>query len=607
MCGIACVFGAENAGFEQNAIHLLHHRGPNDNGIYKSGNIAFIHTRLSILELSYAGHQPMFSSCGRHVISYNGEIYNHKDLRRKYLPDFKFKGDSDTETVVELFRLLQEKMLPELVGMWSMFIWDTVDKRLFISRDRFGQKPLYYRKKDVTWLFSSEIKPLLVDDERREYEPAAVIDFLALGNYGHLGDKTFYKNIKQFPPGAYAWHTQDSESLNINKYWVLPNIKPGDKKPFDESLKKELHDKVVEAVLSQTLSDVPIGITLSGGIDSSIIAGVIATYYDKNVSVFTAQSVGSKYDESRYVDAFIEKYPHVDVHKHDLKKLSIKDDIYKYLNIQEEPFGDPSIIGHGLLMNIAAENGIKVVLGGQGADELFFGYTNMLHAILLKQIRRMDMSGFISNIKNADLDKPFILRTFLLSLLPGIEKKLRARSRVKRRYFLSDNLAGKKNDTFFEIPNYSDFYDVWLESIYGIHLPHLVHYDDRNAMAYSIEGRMPFLDHRIAECVATIQPSYFLKDGLRKYPLREACGEYLPQIIKERKDKIGFYTPLIDAMYKDTAWVSKNINEFSWIETDVKSNLLNQLSLHKLSINEALLLWRFVITNCWKQQFNIKD
>jgi asparagine synthase (glutamine-hydrolysing) len=606
MCGVACVLGEYNNGMGDRTLDLLKHRGPNDNGVYKGNNIALLHTRLSILDISAAGHQPMVSSCGRYIICFNGEIYNHLELRKKYLGQHNFRGDSDTETILELFRQLQEKMLAELVGMWALFIWDTVEERLFISRDRYGQKPLYYKHEDEQWFFASEIKPLLAGQTKpNAYHATALTEFLALGNYGHLGDATFFRDVRQFPRASYSWLKFGEREMQTHKYWELPFVAERDKRPFDERFKKELHDVVVEAVLSQTISDVPIGITLSGGIDSSIIAGILATHYDKNINIFTAQAVGTPQDESKYVDAVIAKYPEVTLHKKDLKHLSIREDIYKYVAIQEEPFGDPSIIAHGSLMQMAAEDNIKVILGGQGADELFFGYTNMVGAILLKQFRSAHFSDFLDNVNKVNAGKTFLLRTLLLSTFPGIERKLRKESRSKRRDIIIDEIVNAADDSLLQLPRYDDIYGVWNESIYGIHLPHLVHYDDRNAMSYSIEGRMPFLDHRIAELIASIQPQYLYRNGLRKYPLREACSSYIPDLVLRRTDKIGFYTPLITAIYNDAAWIADQLKDFIWIKNHVKATLLQKMHSKTLVVADALLIWRFLVSKCWADVYNI--
>ncbi len=612
MCGIACYLGGNKEARQQFgacARSLLHHRGPDDSGIYSDDHVTLVHNRLSILELSELGHQPMYSSCGRYVIIYNGEIYNHLDLRKRFLPNYPFKGHSDTETIIELFRLKQEQMLKEMVGMWSLIIWDKEERKLLISRSRLGQKPLYIRKRDGAWLLSSEIRPLLRDNEKSEYDPTAVVEYLALGNYGHLGTHTFFRDIQLFPEGCYAWLTTSGAQPDIKQFWTLPDIRPKDKVPFDKKVENELHDIVVEAILSVTLSDVPIGLTLSGGVDSSIIAGILASYYDKDIHIFTAQSPHSKFDETRYVDAVINKYPRSNfiVHRKNLDEVSIKDTLEQYIKIQEEPFGDPSIIAHGFLMNMAADTGIKVILNGQGADELFYGYNNMAQAILSYQFRSLQLGKFQKNLSAMKLGKGYTLRTFLKTVFPSLEYNLRKRSRINRREIIRSGLLDNVNNDLIALYKYNNIYDVWRESLYGVHLPHLVHYDDRNAMAKSIEGRMPFLDHRIVEFVATIRPDDFLKKGMRKYILRESCKQYLPDIIYNRKDKIGFYTPLINMLDNDAQWISEKLKNNVSLTESYTAGLLQKLSQKKLNVNEALQIWRSISVNIWKKEFNIEN
>ena len=397
--------------------------------------------------------------------------------------------------------------------------------------------------------------------------------------------------------------------LDAKKYWELPDINGKDKVPFNDATKKELHDRIVEGVLSQTLADVPIGITLSGGIDSSIIAGILSTYYDKETHIFTAQSPNTKYDETKYVDAVINKFGKSNfiVHNKNLHELSIKSDLAKYIKIQEEPFGDPSIMGHGFLMSMAAEANIKVILNGQGADELFFGYNNMAQAILLQQFKSGQFAKFSENLKAMKLGKKYMLRTLLKSAAPGIETKLRTRSRIQRRNIISPALLKNVDDHLISLYKYNNLNDVWRESIYGVHLPHLVHYDDRNGMAYSIEGRMPFLDHRIAEYVATIRPEDFLKHGMRKYILRESCKQYLPELVYNRTDKIGFYTPLIDALTKDEQWVRQQIQGRQILTGDAQQSLFNKLSSKILTVPEATQLWRSLSANVWMNEFNVSE
>jgi len=325
--------------------------------------------------------------------------------------------------------------------------------------------------------------------------------------------------------------------------------------------------------------------------------------------LFTAQSLNSMYDETKYVDAVIKKYDKNNfvIHSKDLKDLSIQDSLEKYITIQEEPFGDPSIIAHGSLMEMSANAGIKVILNGQGADELFFGYNNMAQAILSRQFRSAEFNHFRQNIAGLNLGSNYLFRTLLKSIFPQAEFNLRTRSRLKRRNIIRSEFSENVDNTLISLFKYNNIHDVWRESIYGVHIPHLVHYDDRNAMAYSIEGRMPFLDHRIAEFVARVKPEEFLKNGMRKYILREACKQYLPEIVYERKDKIGFYTPLINILGNDEKWVTDQLNHNHLFTDEHINKLLKKLKTKSLETNDALQIWRSISLNVWMKKYNIES
>ena len=609
MCGIACFWGSDREqglAFAGRALNCLKHRGPDDQGTYVDDHVALAHLRLSILDLSELGHQPMLSSCRRYRIVFNGEIYNHRELRQAYLPGHAFKSHSDTETILELFSILKEKMLEKMVGMWALVIYDAVEKRIFMSRDRFGQKPLYVRSQPgIGLMLSSEMKPLLDEAKKTELNATAVVEYLALGNYGHLGSETFFGNIQHFPQAHYAWVADGATQFTPLPYWQLPRIGGRDRRPFDDTIKKQLREVVIEAVSSQTLSDVPIGITLSGGIDSSIIAGILTRHYDKELHVFTAQTPGNAYDETRYVDAVLAHCGEhrMVVHRKNLSVLSLQDDLERYIRIQEEPFGDPSIMAHGALMQMAADAGIKVILNGQGADEVFFGYNNMARALMSYQLQRLKLGSFRRNKKAMKMERSFVLRSLMQGYLPGIEYDVRLRSRKGRRGIVAPELLKKVNETSIFTLDYSDLNNVWQESILGVHLPHLVHYDDRNAMACSIEGRSPFLDHRIAEVVARIDPACYLEHGYRKYILREALRDYLPDLVYQRTDKIGFYTPLLDAVNKDGAWIGSKLAGNRLLREDFGNRLLAHLKDGSINAGEALELFRVLCVALWMQEY----
>src|ERR1035437_1526218 len=204
------------------------------------------------------------------------------------------------------------------------------------------------------------------------------------------------------------------------------------------------------------------------------------------------------------------------------------------------------------------------------------------------------------------LGKKYLLRALLDSFLPSLEYNLRTKSRIKRRNIIQPQLLEHVDNHLMSLRKYDNTYNVWMESIYGVHIPHLVHYDDRNAMADSIEGRMPFLDHRISEYIAKIRTSDFLKKGLRKYILRESCKQYIPDMIYNRKDKIGFYTPLIHSLIKDENWVSGQLQNNSLFKKDHTRELLHKLNTQKLNVNEALQIWRCLSVIIWMNVYKIK-
>ncbi|MFQ3575018.1 MAG: asparagine synthase (glutamine-hydrolyzing) [Cytophagales bacterium] len=543
MCGIAACISTDlsiKKKFTSDSIKLLSHRGPDDSGIYEDENLALVHTRLSIQDLSPMGHQPMVSKNERFVIIFNGEIYNHLELRKQLLPEVFFNSNNDTATILELFSKLGENMLGHLVGMWAMMIHDKEKNELFISRDRFGQKPLYYLMVDDSLFFASEMKCLFPFSNKISLNNNMIGEFLGMGNYAHLGDQTFYQEITHFPASSYAKLSLNKSinSFEIVNYWKLPRI---GKIQFGEENLLELRERVIEAVLSQTISDRPIGITLSGGLDSSIIASVLLNFHKGHIHIFTAQTDDKQFSEKKYVDALLNQY---DSSKFTLHEINLDEElkidmVVEALKCQEEPFGDPSIVAHMMIMKKAKELEIPVIINGQGADELFWGYNNLVLALLAKDISKLKFQSF--KIWRKFFGKKDLFRVLLLAFFPALEKVLRQKQRKSQKAILPEVWRGAN---LIKTIDYSDLNQVWNDTAFGIHLPHLVHYDDRNAMHYGIEGRSPFLDHRLWEFVAKFNPSMHLYKGFRKGWLREAFKDLLPSEIYERRTKIGFFTPL---------------------------------------------------------------
>ncbi|MFN3998537.1 asparagine synthase (glutamine-hydrolyzing) [Algoriphagus sp.] len=614
MCGISVILSKDDLlidSYLAKSEKLLHHRGPDSRGVWKDSGIGMVHTRLSIQDLTDAGHQPMISSSSKYVMVFNGEIYNHLQLRQKFFPGYCWRGHSDTETILELFELMGEKCFELMVGMWAIVIWDKEREKLLVSRDRYGQKPIYIRKNKTSLMISSEIKPLLVFEEKNKVNALMAAEYLALGNYGHLGEETFFRDIKQVLPGTYFWVDHNRQFGKIINYWNIPIVKLKDKIKVGTKDLEDLEDVIREAVVSQTIADVPLGASLSGGLDSSIIVGILASSATtlNPISVFTAQTPNSKFDESPFVNAVMEKWGgRLNLFKKDLGEVRISSKLERTLMIQEEPFGDPSIIAHGYLMDMAAELKIKVVLGGQGADELFRGYSHNIKQLFSHELRRMNFSYTFPEMNKSNLSLHENFRIIAGAIFPELERNLREKSRENRRHFISQELrqAASQTNNSFKLAMAYEWDEGIEESIKGVHIPHLVHYDDRNGMARSIEGRMPFLDHRILDLVSTFKPDSFFKNGLSKVLLREAGKKFLPEKVYKRTDKLGFFTPLQHILQDEIEFVSEILSDSPWVEKKMIQQDLEMIRSRKSNGNIAERVWRAMSLTLWAKIFNVE-
>jgi asparagine synthase (glutamine-hydrolysing) len=381
----------------------------------------------------------------------------------------------------------------------------------------------------------------------------------------------------------------------------LEEIAFKDRLPLDPTRVKTFRDLVVQAVESQLLSDVPVGATVSGGLDSSIIASVIALLGKKKFPVFTAQFPGSKFDESCYITALHKKWAgSFELIFTPVEELDLEQSMEQTLLEQEEPFGDPSIIAHGFLVRAAHQNKIPVLLGGQGGDEVSMGYPWMYHRLISYALQNYQVSPVIDYIKSSS-SLNTTARILLSAVAPGVESKLRAKSRFNQKSFLQQSFQNELPvDTLGSNRN---FQDIYRESLYTVGLPHLCHYDDRSTMAKSIEGRMPFLDHRLFEFASMLQVDAFYKNGYSKVLLRKAFRNELPQEITERKDKIGFYTPLQQTLKKSKKWI---LNTFAadrfldeLVTSEFKANMLRTLQNDTVTMGDSRCIFRLLSLALW--------
>ncbi|PWB95078.1 asparagine synthase (glutamine-hydrolyzing) [Methylosinus sporium] len=616
MCGIVGYLGADAASgrqFAERGGRLLQHRGLDDEGVFAADGVVLGFRRLSIVDLTAAGHQPMTSPDGRYTLIYNGEVYNHEDLRPRLSNRWQFSSRCDTETVLAALAQEGPAALERMVGMWALALWDAVDRRLLLSRDRYGQKPLYWRKCDDGSLrFASEIAPLIDAGERPKLYAPAMAEFLAVGSYGHLGERTFFRDIRSFPPGHWAWIDNCRSEIEPRRYWRFPVCRKQDQRPLDDYAARQFREAFLEAVGSQMVADVPIAATLSGGLDSSAVVGAMAlSKSNGRIRAFTAQARGTAYDESSYVAAVGELWgDRLEIEALAVETMSLSILTEAVVVAQEEPFGDPSIIAHDLITRAVRKSGITVLLGGQGGDELLLGYPHFSPAVVASELRGGRRYWALREMTSLGMGSGALIRIGASAIWPTLERSMRRRSKLNAYHWLSPALREAAWDLSPHLAALSHLDGVWLENIEKLALPHLVHYDDRNCMRHSIEGRMPFLDHRLADVVAGFEPQAFLDHGRRKNLLRHACGDLLPDIVRSRNDKIGFHTPLTELMAAEIEWVQELVcgeeaRASELFDTDWISSRCEALRHRAAGPADVGRVWRALVATIWTRAFSV--
>ncbi|MGI8837267.1 MAG: asparagine synthase (glutamine-hydrolyzing) [Pyrinomonadaceae bacterium] len=516
-------------------------------------DLAFGFRRLSILDLSPAGHQPMASADGTCWIVYNGEIYNYLELRTELADHgFGFHTGTDTEVILAAYRHWGVDCLSHFNGMWAFAIWDSLKRCLFLARDRFGIKPLYYTNDGKRFVFASEIKALLDSDKAsRQVNPNRLYDYLRFGLTDH-SEETLFTSIHQLPPAHRLVISLDQpEELQINRYWHLDLDRKANLS-FEEAATR-LRELFLESIKLHLRSDVPIGAALSGGIDSSaIVTSMRLLQPDLGIHTFSYIADDSTISEERWVD-MAGLAANSSVHKVQPCATSLADELDNLIQTQDEPFGSTSIYAQYRVFHLAHKSGIKVMLDGQGADEMLAGYPWYLVARVASLLRqgRLMAAGQLSR-QAAHL--PGIAASRLLvsaggSLLPANLQRLaeRATGNGLAPPWLNNNWFMKHGvDPKHALKGVAgnDLRSQLRESLMVNSLPMLLRYEDRNSMAHSIESRVPFLTAPLAEFIITLPDEFIIApDGTSKSVFRRAMRGIVPDAILDRTDKVGFATP----------------------------------------------------------------
>ncbi len=588
MCGIAGYYSLSGKISEQDLrimAHRIGHRGPDAEGFYSSNPIGLAHKRLSIIDLSEAANQPMTSRCGRYVMIFNGEIYNYLALREElsekhHIP---FKTQSDTETLLEGFTVWGTDIFAKVCGMFALIIYDTFEKRLIISRDRLGIKPLFYYHKENEYVFASEIKSIIALNKVKEQN---TLNYEAVNSYLHLGyipqPHTIYSHIFKFPSGYWA-EIKDGQ-IRFENYWQTSDIINSHTIDNEKEAKEKLQNLLKFIIKEHLICDVPFGCLLSGGIDSSLVTALAKEVSDKPLHTFSIGFEEAKYNESIYARQVA---THLGTIHHELfvTERNAIELIPHLIDIYDEPYADSSAIPTYLVSKLTKEY-VTMALSGDGGDELFLGYgayrwAKRLNNPLIK-LARHPVSCLLSQMGNRYKRAATVLNfpdnKTIKSHIFSQEQYLFSREEIK--YLIKPELYSDFSiDENFQ--NSSRRLSVIeQQALFDINYylkDDLLVKVDRASMQHSLEVRVPLLDHRLLEFALNLNPKLRLKGKTGKYLLKQLLYDYVPKEIFNRP-KWGFSIPLEKWMKKELKpYISDLLSE----KIVQKHNIVNYNELKK--------------------------
>ena len=605
MCGIAGYISNKFSKCDLiKMTDVIKHRGPDSEGHYFNleKRVGLGHSRLSIIDISSSANQPMKSSCGKYVMVYNGEVYNFKDIAKE-LDSISWKTSSDSEVVLEAFAKWGVEFVNKLNGMFAIAIYDLIDDKLFLFRDRLGIKPLYYYNDENTFAFGSELKALKKLDLNKS------IDYSSIYSYLHLGyipsNNTIFSNVKKLSSGSYIIF-DNNKNLQEIKYWDSSNIFSKDTISDFDYAKNKLDTLLKDSVKKRLISDVPIGTFLSGGTDSSIVTAIAQKVSSKPVNTFSIGFKEAKYNESEHAKKVAE-YLGTNHREFILTKDDALCELESIMDNFDEPFADSSALPTMLVSKMARKH-VTVCLSGDGGDELFMGYGAYNWASRLSKPLFWNLRKPLSKVLSYSNNQR--KRAGLLFNSPKINWKSHIFS--QEQYFFSEteinNLLLKPNSnsiihdinilksgrelskieqqSFFDLNNYLK--DDLLVKV------------DRSSMYCSLEARVPLLDHNIVEFALNVDDNLKIKNGVQKYLLKELLYDYIPKSIMD-KPKWGFSIPLDSWLQNELYFmIDKYLNESVIIEiglldpTFVKELISNFKNGRTYLYNR---IWNLIILN----------
>ena len=592
-------------------IEAMAHRGPDADGVWRDGQCALGHRRLSIIDLSEAGRQPMANDDGTIQITFNGEIYNFQQLRHDLEGlGHRFRTRTDTEVIIRAYEQWGDGCLSRLRGMFAFGIWDARKRRLLLARDRVGKKPLFYARFDGRFYFASELQGLLACPEiPREVNPAAIDLYLS---YGYIpAPLTGFKDIHKLPPAHYLV-LEEGEDPRVEQYWslaYLPKLEMGEQEAIEA-----LREKLTEAVRLRMVSDVPLGAFLSGGIDSSIVVGLMAGLSDRPVKTFSIGFKEAAYNELDHARRIANKWG--TEHHEFIVEPNALEILPKLVRHYGEPYADSSAIPTFYVAQMTRRH-VTVALNGDGGDESFAGYERYLGNYIAERINRVPgaamVSGLLGRLMPDSIDPKSRLRQ-ARRFLQVAAAPMAARYPRWLTFFTEE----QKNDLY--APDFRAHRDGWLSGLFG-ELPELdpvdaamavdvvsyLPYDllvkvDITSMANSLEARSPFLDHEVMELAARLPIGVMMRGREAKYILKRAFADLLPKE-NVRRRKMGFGVPVgewfrgpLRELVTDTLLSSRN----GFFKRTVVEGMIREHG--EMRADHAFLLWNLLMLELWIAQ-----
>jgi asparagine synthase (glutamine-hydrolysing) len=630
MCGIVGFISQnEQIDILQKMLDVQSYRGPDDNGVYfdETTGVHLGHNRLAIQDLSSKGHQPFLSDCGNYVLSFNGEVYNFKQIKKELENlGYNFISNTDTEVILYAYKQWGIKTLQKLIGMFAFCLFDKLKNKLFLVRDRAGVKPLYYYQKDKQFFFSSELKSFHKHPSFDKKQNIQVLPYYF--QFGYIPTPyTIFENCYKLEAGHYLEYDLKSFTCKTYKYWDVNDYYLQERfKKSEKTILDELEDLLDNAIDLRMVADVPVGLFLSGGYDSSLIAAILAKKQAKKINTFTIGFTNPKYNEAQHakeIAAFLGTN-HTQHYIDEKEMLSL---VEKLPFLYDEPFGDSSALPT-IVVSKLAKKYVSVILSGDGGDETFCGYSkyfflDKMQSLFSQNFKKkfLELGANLVNEKRVDAINEKLPKNLMQTNVVGKYIKFKRALKSKNQEEMFENASSYVDkqliQKFLKIQKKSLFFEKWgkignidfLNQMMAIDYKLFMSDDvlvkvDRATMSVSLEGREPLLDHRLIEYMARVPLSIKYKDNQGKYLLRQILYKYLPKTLVD-KPKAGFQIPLNEWLRNELRPLVENYINQQKLDSeifDIKEVM--QIKTRFFSGEEfGTIIWFILMYQMWKEKW----